>query len=166
MKYTSAELSKELKKLRSLRAMLLDKEIKTSVFHCAVGENAEELRPAYDYQATQDELDRLNDSILAIRHALNVFNATTEVEGLTIDRILIRLPMLQEKRAKLETMAGRLERERVSYYRSTGDIIDYEVRNYDPEQVMANLAEVSEEISRLQMALDKVNMTELIEVDI
>ena len=63
MTYTSAEAAKLLRKLNDSYQALVNKEELSSEFHAAVGEDIESVRPAYDYAATQAELDRLQRQI-------------------------------------------------------------------------------------------------------
>lgn len=167
-KYTSAEANKLLRKtmeeLKSVKMM----EQKASTFHAAATEDVEAVRPAYDYAGTQEKINALSAKIRAIKHAINAFNVRTEVPGfdMTIDQMLVYIPQLSEKKQKLLEMAGRLPRERItSSYRSAG-FIDYILINYPAEQVKEDLRKVTDELAAAQNALDKVNMTGTMEIDV
>lgn len=166
MIYTSAEANKLLKKLGDDHASLLAKEEKSRVYNAALGEDPDEVRPTYDYAATQTALSETEKKIIALKHAISVFNTTHKVPGfdLTIDEMLVYIPMLTKKKAKLAEMKSRLPRERVtdSFGRNT-TIIDYTFINYDLEKVEKDYETVSEELSRAQTALDSVNSTETFE---
>ena len=105
MRYTSAQAAKLLRRLREEHQRLLAREAETQVFLAAVGEDVEALRPAYDYRAVQDKLAELEKQIRTIRHAMNLFNLNTVVEGMTIDELLVYLPQLGERKEKLGRMA-------------------------------------------------------------
>ena len=55
MRYTSAEAAKLLRKLNEDHAALIDRESKSNVFIVAVGEELEDVRPAYAYREVQAE---------------------------------------------------------------------------------------------------------------
>ena len=62
-------------------------------------------------------------------------------------------------------MASRLPRERMAAYgRSSSNIIEYSYANFDIAQAQADYEKVSEELARLQTALDVVNNTEQLEL--
>ncbi len=167
MKYTSAEAAKLLRKLNEEKNSLMKREELSSVFIAAVGENVEDVRPEYDYRKTQDGLEELDRKIRVLKHALNVFNLTQTVPGfdMTIDQVLVYIPQLSAQKAKLFGMASRLPRERMAAYgRGSSSIIEYSYANFDIAQAQADYEKVSEELARLQTALDVVNNTEQLEL--
>ncbi len=106
-----------------------------------------------------------------MKHAVNVFNSTTTVEGMTIDEILVYLPQLRDRKNKLSRMIGRMPKQRamssvLSRYSGQTPIIDYEYANYDIRKAEADYRAVSEEIARLQTKLDAVNSTRTFERNI
>jgi len=169
MKYTSAQAAKILRQLREEHQRLIAREAETSVFLAAVGEDPESLRPVYDYREVQEKLSDIEEKIRRIRHAINVFNLNTVVEGMTIDELLVYLPQLNERRARLSAMAARLPRKRAESgmagrFGAKSQIIDYEYANYDISAADRDFRLVTQEIARLQTALDKANST--LEIDI
>ena len=169
MKYTSAEANKLLKKLNEEKCMLLDNESRSSDFSAALGEDVESVRPEYDYSAAAQKLEALNADIRKVKHAINVFNTTHTVAGfdMTIDEMLVYIPQLTEKKARLLAMSSRLPKERksVSGYGANA-VIDYLYANYDVTKVAEDYSAVSELLSKAQTALDIVNTTETMEIDI
>ena len=159
MKLTSAEAAKLLKKHRESLEALEEKESASREFLAALGEDPESVRPAYDYEKTQEEIASLNARIRALRHAINVFNTVTEVPGfgMTIDQLLVYIPQLTEKKNKLARMKARLPKERAQV--TSSGVIDYRYANYDVEKAAADFEAVSDELSRAQTALDLVNST-------
>ena len=170
MKYTSAQANKLLKKLTEQIYSIRELESKSSIFYAAVGEDVESVRPEYDYAKTQQSIDELENSIRTVKHAINQFNATTIVEGfdMTIDQILVYIPQLTSKKRRLAAMAQRLPKQRSDSRMMSRNttIIDYEYTNYDIKTVAEDYERVSEELSRAQTALDLVNSTETMEIDI
>ena len=59
MKYTSAEANKLIKKIEERISRLEIAENKGSTFNAAAGEDAEALRPEYDFAKTQAQLEEL-----------------------------------------------------------------------------------------------------------
>ena len=57
MRYTSSEANKLLRRLTEERDALLVKELKSSTFLAAMGEDVDSVRPDYDYAQTQKELE-------------------------------------------------------------------------------------------------------------
>ncbi len=159
---TSSEMNKVLKKLYAERDQLLGHEMKTSSFVAATTENIEEIRPEYDLPATNEALREIEIKIRDFKHRLNVFNSTHVVEevGMTIDEILIYLPQQHMRVATLENMTRRLPRERVpSQYNARTNMIEYNYLNYDLADAQRLYQAAAEELSRTQIALDRVNTT-------
>ena len=98
MQYTSAQAAKLLRRLGEEHQLLFNDEMNTCVFLAATGEDADSLRPGYDYTATQQELAALEAKIRKVRHAINVFNSTTTIDGMTIDirAAFMRTPSIAE----------------------------------------------------------------------
>ena len=164
---TSAMAAKELKKLNDQHDALTSRESKSAVFTAATQENVEDVRPAYDFGETLNELEAIEKKIRALKHSINTFNLTQEVPGfdMTIDQLLVYIPQLTASRRKLERMRDRLPKERCerSY---ASNIVEYDYANYDIRQAEKEYLRVTEELAKAQNALDKVNSTVTFEVDI
>ena len=168
MKCTSAEANKILKKLFDDHNDLLIKESDAKVFKAATIENLEDARPQYDYTATQQQLTEIERKIRIIKHAINVFNLTTEIPetGMTIDQVLVYLPQLSQRKTKLSKMKLQQVKMRNDGYNASNNFIEYTYANYDPAQAEADYNEVSNELGRIQNALDLVNNTVQFEINI
>ena len=169
MRYTSAEAAKLLRKLNEDHAALIDRESKSNVFIAAIGEELEDVRPVYAYKEVQEGLKDLERKIRIVKHAINYFNLTTEVPGfgMTVDQILVYIPQLSARKRKLAGMAGKLPKERLSasgYGAKT--IIEYRYANYEITDAEADLAAVTDELARAQTALDVVNNSETMEIEL
>ena len=163
MKYTSAEAAKLLRKLNEEVENLEDQEVRTRQF-----EDIESVRPAYDYTDTQRKLDELQAKIRMVKHSLNCFNSTTEVAGfgMTIDQLLVYIPQLSRRKQKLAMMSSCLPKERAKVSGLGSQIIDYRYANYDIEAAKADYQSVSDELAKAQTALDLVNTTMAMEIEI
>lgn len=169
MKYTSAEAGKLVKKLEEQVRDLRSREIKSAVFHAASTEDPEKLRPEYHFSEVQTKLEKIQQDIRTVKHAINVFNTTHTLPGyknLTIDQVLILIPQLSARKEKLRKMAARLPRERVDVLMSRGNIIDYEIANYQVGEAKEAYEKTVEELSSLQLALDAVNTSVTMEIEI
>ena len=166
MLYTSAEAAKLLRSLNDKKSSLESQESQSSTFSAAISEDIESVRPAYDYAATQSAIEELEAQIRRVKHAINEFNLGQEVPGfgMTIDQILVYIPQLTRRKAKLQQMKDRLPKTR-EYIRVAG-IIEYSYANYDVEQASRDYDKVADELARAQTALDVVNNSVKFEIDI
>lgn len=166
MKITSAEAAKLLRQLNEEYSAICMTERNSKEFNAAVGEDIEELRPEYDYADTQARLEEIDGKIRRLKHAINVFNTVTEVPGfgMTIDQVLVYIPQLSRRRSKLYQMMGVLPKRRSPA--SFNNIIDYTYANYDVAEAKADFEQVSDTLAKLQTALDLVNSTETMEVEL
>lgn len=167
MLVTSKEANKLLKELESEHIRLLAEENQAYTFLASVGEDVESCRPKYDYEKTQIALKDIERKIIKIKHAINIFNTKTIVDGyeMTIDEMLVYIPQLTKLSKKLAEMQSRLPKDREStIYRS--NIIDYRYTNYDIDKVKSDYKAVIDELHKCQIALDTTNINEKFEIDI
>ena len=169
MKLTSAEAAKMLRKLNEEQATIKQKENKSAVFIAAIGEDIESVRPVYQYEDIQNQLAVLEEKVRKVKHAINMFNLTTVVPGfnMTVDQMLVYIPQLNERKNKLTRMAENLPKERVnaSGY-GVKTIVEYKYANYDIARVEADLTAATNELAKAQTALDVINNTATLEVDL
>lgn len=170
MKYTSSEANKLLRKLNEKRDALLEKERRSSTFLAAMGEDVESVRPEYDYSDTQRELDELDGKIRMVKHAINSFNLQHIVPGfsMSIDQMLVYIPQLTARKQKLGQMKNYLpkQRETAAAFGRNNNIIDYRYANYDIKAVEEDYTAVTDELAKAQTALDVLNNTETMEIEI
>ena len=167
MKYTSAEANKLLKKIDIKIRALQTKEGRRSTFNVASGEDAEELRPEFDFVENNKEIERLQGVARKGKHAINSFNLTHTLPGfddLTVDQALIWLGQLSGRAIALDRMAEALPKTRLPIRNAS--IIDYEVINYRLEDAETASEEVRQLREQIQMALDVLNTTETMEIDV
>ena len=166
MKYTSAEAAKLIKSLNEQRSALATEIIKKSTFPAAMGEDPETVRLEFNLTEALRTLDKLEERIRQVKHELNIFNATTvipEIE-MTIDQVLIYIPQLSYRKDILGEMARRPKERDMSPYLSSSPIVNYIYANYDIEDAKKELKEVSERLTQVQLALDRVNSTVSFEI--
>ena len=167
MKYTSAEAAKLLRTLNEEHAALLSREEASKSFVAAISEDIESVRPDYNYDQTAELLRENERKVRIVKHAINVFNTTHEVPGfgMTIDEMLVYIPMLTARKQRLSNMANVLPKQRERSY-GQSSIIEYRYANYPIEKAEADLTAVTDELSAAQIALDRVNSTEMMEIEL
>lgn len=161
--YTSAEANKLLKKLNDELNALNRKEIISSTYVEATTE--EHNPPAYNFRDMQNKTLELEKKIAAVKHAINVFNTTHVVPGFdrTIDEMLVYIPQLTARKEKFERMMNVLPKTRLS---SSSSLIEYRYTNYDIEDAAVEYNAVSNTLAKAQLALDQINSTEVLEINI
>ena len=167
MKLTSAEANKLLRSLNEEHDNLINQEDNGTSFVAATIENVEDVRPDYDYEEMQAKLNEIETKIRKLKHAINVFNSTTKIPefDITIDEMLILIPQLTNRKFRLNMMANVLPKERERSQGQSG-IIDYRYANYDVAKAAEDAKAASDMLSRAQTALDLVNSTKKMNVDI
>ena len=169
MKYTSAQANKLLKKLNETQSAILKKEGLSKEFLASIGENIESIRPAYNFIETNEELNFINEQIRKVKHAINLFNIQTIIPefNITIDEALVLIPQLTQLKLKFSSMKDKLPkmREQGAYSRNNS-IVEYRYLNYDISEVEKEFERVSENLANLQTALDIINTTCYIEIEI
>ena len=167
--YTSAEAGKLVKKIEDELKRQMLTERKSYSFVVASGEDVESLRPKYEFAETQKNIDELQEKLRIVKHAINQFNLTHTLpgfDGLTIDQALIMLPQLNARRTKYQEMINRLPKERISGIHSRNNLIEYNIANYNIEEVEKAYTELTSHLAKMQLALDTVNTTEKMEIPV
>ncbi len=171
MQYTSSQAGKILRKLNDDHAALLKKEEMSKDFLVSFGENADSVRPEYDFLSTQKELEELERKIRIVKHALNMFNSQTLIPefGITIDEMLVLIPQLSKRKQKLSAMKGKLPKMReqgVGGFSRVSAVVEYRYLNYEVAKVESEYEKVVELLAKAQMSLDMVNNSQVLEIDL
>lgn len=166
-KMTSARAAKELRSLNDQRDALFNREKKTSAFTAALQEDIESVRPNYNFEETQNQLQQIEDRVRRLKHSVNHFNLTTIVPGfeMTVDQMLVYIPQLTERSKRLDKMRRRLPKERAENGFNRTQIIEYIYANYDVKAAEEAYRVTMEELACAQNALDMVNATIEFDVD-
>ena len=125
------------------------------------------MRPDYDFAKTQSALAEVERKIRKLKHALNVFNSTTVIPefDMTIDEMLVYIPQLTARKNKLSSMKDKLPKVR-EQSRTNSSILDYRYLNYDVNEVAAEYEKAADTLASAQNALDAVNMTLTLDIEL
>lgn len=164
MKVTSASANKLIKALEDEKMYLKNIEEQSCTY--IVSDSELDEKPDYDYVETQRQIVEIDNKVLKLKHAINVFNTTTKLPGLdmTIDMALIKMAQLNQMKAKLDGLRKKLPKQRVPSFGK--DSVDYVHINYDLSLVKEDYKKVSDEIMAIQLALDTCNQTIEFEVEL
>lgn len=164
-KLTSAIANKLLKYLEDEKTFIKNMEVQSDSYVLSDGE-VETNKPDYDYEKVKKSIEEIDEKVLKIKHAINVFNASTILPNLniTIDVALIKMAQLNHQKAKLDSMRKKLPKVRVPSY--TKEVAEYIYLNYDIDLVKKDYKIISNQIMDIQLALDRCNQTLEFEVEI
>ena len=167
MKLTSAEAAKLLRKLNEEYEAILNMEAQSKEFVASLNENIELIKPKYDFNKTQEELNILEEKIRKLKHAINMFICQTVVIdfNMSIDQLLVYIPQLSRKKEKLLAMKNRLAIKREPSISRVGSIIDYNYANYDINEANKEYERVDKLLTNAQTALDVINNTNTFEFE-
>lgn len=166
MLFTSDAAHKLIKKLEAEKKSLKSVMSANETFVVSTSEGDPELlRPEFDFEDTVKQISELDVKIMKIKHARNVFNTTTIVgdTGLTVDQVLMRLPILTGNAERYFAMSNGQPKRRVSSY---GESVDYRYVNYDITYARELYEKASTELTELQEKLNLLNATATFEVDL
>lgn len=156
--------NKLVKKLSAERTKVLSAESTSSTFGYLQGE--EPYKPEYDFAATQAALAALDNKIITLKHAVNLFNISHMVPGtnLTVDAALVRMTFLSSEKERLNRMRQVPKKRRsVSIGGKTSEFTE---RNYDDADAEAAYQAALSELTTIQQGLNAINMTEFFEVEL
>lgn len=169
MKLTSAMASKIIKSLNEENQTLIRKRSHESTTSYVQDETP--MASDYDFNSLHEQIVANNKKIAKIRHAVNLFNTVTVLEGfedydgsgLTIDKALIIMPMLSSTKSAYAEMKDAKDISRRVDYKGN---VEFTKLNYLTCDVALAYQKVSELLTAIQLSLDKANLTVEFEVDL
>ncbi|MDD4212826.1 MAG: hypothetical protein PHY42_05485 [Bacilli bacterium] len=165
MKKSPTELMKEVKLLQGKKDDLLLFEQRNWTTSYLKGETPQE--NSYDYDATREQIHELDETIRSFKLLLAKANVEAIVEPfqMSICEALIYLAQLSQKKARLEMMGKIPNLERRNAMISNHDIIRIELTKacFDVIEVQKELEALNRTIVSLQIAIDRTNLTHMIE---
>ena len=150
---TINEIGKKIGDLKTERERLIEKDKKLRVFRASEFEDLEKLRPDYDYEGLQSELDGVEEEIRNLTaKAISILTTqkVNEFHDMTLLDLLLYLRDLKEKEERLYEMTTHLERER----HASPHLLEYEYINYDISKVEEGLRKTREELEKVRTFLD------------
>lgn len=166
MQMTSDYAQKLIKKLEEEKSTLRKDMNNYSTYVVGLNEgDLEELRPEFDFKATVEKIAEIDAKIMKIKHARNIFNTTTVLEGteMTVDEALMRMAMLNANYRNYASMGSAREKTRKSSY---GDNVEYVYTNYDIAFAKELGDAMYNELLEIQEKLNLLNSTVPFEAEI
>lgn len=117
----------------------------------------------YDYGDTRKAIDIIDSQIRRIKHALAVANCTVKIDefDITIGEALVYLAQLNAEYSRLVNLGGF---EKLSRRITSNGVLEYTECLYEPDQAVEDQKKVYSTICRLQVAIDRANLTNFIEI--
>lgn len=165
MKKSPTELMKEVKLLQGKKEDLLLFEQRNWTTSYLKGETPQE--NSYDYGTTREQIHELDETIRSYKLLLAKANveAIAEPFQMSVCEALIYLAQLSQKKARLEVMSKIPKLERRNAVTSNHDNIRIELTKacFDVVEVQKELEVLNRTIISLQIAIDRINLTHMIE---
>jgi len=157
----NTEIMKDLKKIEEEKNLLLSKEENQSIIKYV--SEADKIIPDYNYDDTRREIDELDKKEIYLRGLLQKSNATVIVPefNMTIGDCLVYLAQLSSKARVLKYLASREPKARTLQYQRQ---VEFSEALYDINKAKSDYEATQALIVKLQMAIDRINLTNLIEV--
>lgn len=162
MKKCNTELMKEIKILEEKKTDILNLEQEECKITYLDGEK--KMSSLYSYDGVRKEVDDIDSKIRRYKSLLAYSNATTKVKefDMTIGECLIYLASLNSKKTYLTSFASKKQKSRISS--TYNNKVEYTELLYDVNKVKQELEDLQRLIAKLQMAIDRTNLTNLIEI--
>lgn len=161
MKKCNTEIMKEIKKLEEYKIALLNNERSSCTVTYALDE--EPLESDYNFDLIDEKIEWYDNEIRRLKGLLAHSNVTTIVEGfnMTISEALIYLAQLKQKENRYDFLLSKKKLTRTSGY---GDrMVEFTKILYDQDKIYDECAKLKEIIAQLQMAIDRTNLTNMID---
>lgn len=161
MKLCNSEIIKKINDLDEQKNRILSEESRncTSKYQ----KESDLIDLGYNFAATRKAIEEINREVVKLKHLLHLTNATVVVPefDMTIGECLIYMAQLERERRCIEEMALKPAKSRITSY---GGVVEFEITNYNIDECKQKLTETIETIRKLQVAIDRVNLTHMIEV--
>ena len=161
MKMCNSEAMKVIKELEEKKKKVIYTENSQSRIAFKEGEN--KVITNYDYAVTRKSVAEIDERIREIKHALAVCNCTAKVDDfdVTIGEALVYLAQLNAEYSQLNSLSSFLK---LSRRITPNGVLEYTECLYDPEAVAKDLEILHSKICKLQVAIDRANLTNYIHV--
>ena len=155
------ELIKEIKNLEDLKASVLNFENGNCM--STYQDEKDKIKVDYSFAGTRAEIQEINNQIRKYKHHINYANVTVIVPeiGMTIDGCLIDMAQLNNEIMILDARSKYQAKTRRSVYSGA---VEFTELNYNLDECKLRLKEYKERVQALQIAIDRINLSFLIEV--
>ena len=153
MTKTIFEIREIIEGLKKERDRLIEREKKLSLFSLFDLEDKETVRPEYDFERYQEEIEGLNKRIRNLTKEAVTYIVNTKVAecgDMTILEALLYVDELGEKEERLYAMSTHQEMER----KDNPKRAEYEYINYDKSRVEEEYKKTKAELARIKMCVD------------
>lgn len=163
MKKCNTEIMKDIKTLEEMKTDLLNYE--NSNYSHTYSKDEEPIINGYDYSEVKGKIKTINEKVRYLKGLLAHSNVTTIVDGfdMTIGESLIYLAQLNGEKERIKKLASRKPLVRGAG-RPFDSSTEYTELEYDPEVAKTDLIQVTDTIYKLQLAIDRTNLTNMIDV--
>ncbi|MCX4313318.1 MAG: hypothetical protein OSJ83_05580 [Clostridia bacterium] len=155
------EAMKIISELNDKKTRLINTELREKTVRYRDGES----RPTggYSYQKTRDEIKKLDAEIRRIKHVLAKANCAVMLDGfdMTLGEGLVYLAQLTQEHERIDALANEMQ----TFVSITANGVT--IHNdcmYDVKKAEADAAALNSEIGRLQVAIDRANLVNYIEL--
>lgn len=161
MKMCNSEAMKAIKELEEKKKKIIYTENSRS--RVAFKEGETKVLTNYDYSETRKAISAIDEKIRTIKHALATCNCTAIVDdfNITIGEALVYLAQLNAEYSQLNNLSSFMK---LSRRITPNGVLEYTECLYDPEAVAKDLESLHSKICKLQVAIDRANLTNYIEV--
>lgn len=164
-KMSNTEIMKRVKDLESRKAELVAfEERNNSVVYTFEEKDMVDFTKVYDIIGNNTIIRDIDNEIRYLKYLLNLSNSTTIVEdfNITLGEALVYMAQLTQSISRVTPLANTDELTRQSS--RYGSTAEYKKALYDINIAKQMLVEYKDLLMRLQMAIDKTNLTHEIEV--
>ena len=168
MKLCLSEIMKELNEILRAKQSLhyeIDSSARLKYY------DGEEVDRSFNFEAKMNELNELADKEMKYKFILANTNSKTILIGykekITISEALIKLALLSKKLSFYKSYQVRKQIEKKlipAKFQGDQDRVEVTERLYDPKKIDEKVLEISREVSKLQVAIDKTNLFTEVEI--
>ncbi len=161
MKICNSEAMKIIKDLEQKRQAIIYNEDNRSRLSYKEGE--EKVICKYNYCETRKKIAEIDERIRKIKHALAKSNCTAIIDGfkITIGEALVYLAQLNKEYNQMEVLSNY---SKLSRRITANGVLEYTECLYDPDEVLSDMESLHTKIGKLQVAIDRANLTTMIEI--
>ena len=162
MKICSAEAMKIIKELEEEKNLIIAIEDRRSTVSYKEGET--KTIPDYDYKETRKSICDLDDKIRALKFKVAKSNCETTLTGGFDCSVSEGLVLLAQLRSRLEQAEELADRQQITRRITSNGVLEFTECLYNVIEVENDVKDLNRQIGKLQIAIDRANLTNEIEV--